>query len=284
MKFGLAMFPTDEAIAPDDLARLAEERDFESLFFPEHTHIPTSRESPFPQGGELPRRYYRTIDLFVCCTAAALATERLRIGTGICLVIQRDPILCAKEVASVDFLSGGRMLFGVGAGWNREEMANHGTDPRRRFGLMGERVQAMRAIWTQDEAEYHGERVDFDPIFSWPKPVQKPHPPILVGGTGKTVLDRVLAYGDEWFPNRSGDPAGLGERIAKLQRRAEEAGRAPIPVTYYGASPDRESVELLAEAGVTRCVFYVPTAPADEVTRAADEIAGLVRTVGPALA
>jgi probable F420-dependent oxidoreductase len=220
----------------------------------------------------------------VCCTAAALATERLRIGTGICLVVQRDPILTAKEVASVDLLSGGRLLFGVGAGWNEEEMRNHGTEPHGRFGLMGDRVKAMQAIWTQDEAEYHGRHVDFDPIWSWPKPVQKPHPPILVGGTGPKVFDRVLAYGDEWFPNRSGDPATLGERIAQLQERGREAGRGPFGVTYYGASPDRDTVELMAKAGVTRCVFYVPTAPADEVTAAADEIAALVQTVGPALA
>jgi probable F420-dependent oxidoreductase len=279
--FGLAMFPTDEAIPPHELARLTEERGFESLFFPEHTHIPVSRETPFPQGGELPRRYTRTLDLFVCCTAAVLATERLRVGSGICLVVQRDPILCAKEVASVDFLSGGRFLFGVGGGWNEEEMRNHGTDPGRRFGLMRERIEAMKEIWTRDEADYHGKRVEFDPIWSWPKPVQRPHPPILVGGTGARVIDRVLAYGDEWFPNRSQDVGTIGARVAELQRRAEEAGRGPVPVSYYGATPERDFVERLAEGGVDRCVFYVPSAPADEVTAAADEIAALVESVRP---
>ena len=284
MDFGLAMFPTDDAISPAKLARVTEERGFESLFFPEHTHIPVSRETPFPQGGELPRRYTRTLDLFVSCTAAVLASERLKVGTGICLVVQRDPILCAKEVASVDHLSGGRLLFGVGGGWNEEEMRNHGTDPSRRFGLMRERIEAMKAIWTHEEAEYHGKRVSFDPIWSWPKPVQRPHPPILVGGVGPRALDRVLAYGDEWMPNREGDVNRLKARVDELQRRAEEAGRNPIPVTYYGVTPEREVVEKLAAAGVTRCVFYVPSAPEDEVVAAADEIAELVQAVGPALA
>jgi probable F420-dependent oxidoreductase len=283
MDFGLAMFPTDEAIRPDELARLTEERGFESLFFPEHTHIPVSRATPFPQGGELPRRYARTIDLFVSCTAAVLATERIKVGSGICLVVQRDPILCAKEVASVDLLSGGRFLFGVGAGWNREEMRNHGTDPGRRFGLMRERVEAMKAIWTQEEAEYHGEHVDFDRIWSWPKPVQRPHPPVIVGGVGAKVFDRVLAYGDEWMPNREGEIGSLGPRIAELQRRAEEAGRGPIRVGYYGARPQRDVVERLAEAGVSRCVFYVPSGPRDEVTAAADAIAELVDGVRTAV-
>ena len=273
MLFGLVMFPTDYAIAPDVLARVAEERGFESLFFPELTHIPASRESPWPSGGDLPRDYWHTLDPFVATTAAAAATERLRIGTGVCLVVERDPITTAKSVASVDHVSGGRFLFGVGAGWNLEEMANHGTDPARRFGLMRERVEAMKAIWTEDEASYHGEHVSFDRVWSWPKPVQSPHPPVLVGGTGAKVLERVLAYGDEWFPNRDEDLAG---RITELQRRAGEAGREQIGVTLFGAEPDREAIERYAAAGVTRCLFRLPSGTVDEVTGLVDGFAPLV--------
>src|SRR5437588_6708066 len=181
MKFGVAIFPTEDVQDPAEIARMAEERGFESLFFPEHTHIPASRETPYPAGGELPGYYSRTYDPFVALTAAATATERLRIGTGICLVVERDPITTAKEVASLDRLSGGRFLFGVGAGWNVEEMRNHGTDASRRFGLMRERVEAMKAIWTQDEASYQGRPVQVEPNWSWPKPLQQPHPPVLVG-------------------------------------------------------------------------------------------------------
>jgi probable F420-dependent oxidoreductase len=189
--------------------------------------------------------------------------------------VQRDPIVTAKEVATLDNLSGGRVLFGVGAGWNVEEMRNHGTDPRRRFSIMRERVEAMKAIWTQDEAEYHGEHVNFDPIWCWPKPRQKPHPPVIVGGTGAKVLDRVLAYGDEWMPNRVEDPESLGERIAELERRAEEAGRERIPVSVFGAKPDPRFVERLVAVGVDRCCFYIrPVEPA-EVERQLDELAEL---------
>src|SRR5205814_9965333 len=205
MDFGVMMFPTDDAVALDELARMAEDRGFESLFFPEHTHIPASRETDYPGGGELPAMYSHTHDPFVALAIAAAATERLLIGTGICLVIERDPITTAKEVASLDQLSGGRFLFGVGAGWNREEMENHGTDPGRRFGIMRERIEAMKAIWTEDEAEYHGRYVDFDPIRSWPKPAQEPHPPVLVGGAGEKVLDRVLRSGDGWLPQPARD-------------------------------------------------------------------------------
>src|SRR5215207_7114428 len=213
--FGVMMFPTDYAVTPGEIARMAEERGFESLLFPEHTHIPAVRKTDYPGGGELPTEYAHTHDPFVALTAAAAATQRLRVGTGICLVIERDPIVTAKEVASLDQLSGGRFLFGVGAGWNREEMENHGTDPHRRFSLMRERVEAMKAIWTQNEASYHGEHVEFDRIWSWPKPVQKPHPPVLVGGNGPKVLDRVVAFGDEWMPNRV---TGLTERIEELRQ------------------------------------------------------------------
>jgi probable F420-dependent oxidoreductase len=276
MKFGIAVFPTDYAAVPGTIARLVEERGFESLFFPEHTHIPVSRRTPYPGGGELPPEYSHTLDPFVALTAAAMATERLLVATGICLVVERDPITTAKEVASLDHVSGGRFLFGVGAGWNEEEMENHGTDPRRRFGLMRERVEAMKAIWTEDEAQYHGRYVDFDPIWSWPKPVQKPHPPILVGGNGPKVLDRVLAFGDEWMPNSIGDEQKFFARVAELQERARAAGRGAIPITFSGAPTKADLIGRLANAGIHRCVFYVRPAQADEIERQLDERAALV--------
>ncbi len=273
MDIGLAHFLTDYGIPPAPLGRMVEERGFESLFLPEHTHIPVSRETPYPGGGELPREYSHTLDPFVALGAAAATTERLRLGTGVSLVIERDPIVTAKEVATLDHITGGRLLFGVGAGWNREEMQNHGTDPTTRFRRMRESVEAMKAIWTQDEAEYHGRIIDFDPIWSWPKPVQKPHPPVLVGGLGEKVYDRVVAYGDEWIPNRVQNPEALGERIAELQRRAEAAGRDPIPVTVFGAKPEVRLLERLRTAGVTRSLFYLPPREPAEVERQLDELA-----------
>jgi probable F420-dependent oxidoreductase len=259
--FGLTIFPTDYSIGPAELARAAEDAGFEALFFAEHTHIPVSRDTPRPGGGELPRRYWHTLDPFVALTAAAATTERLRLGTGVCLVIERDPITTAKEAASVDLVSGGRFEFGVGGGWNREEMANHGTDFGRRFGLMRERVEAIKTIWTQEEPEYHGKYVDFDPIWSFPKPLQQPHPPVIVGGTGEKVLDRVLRYGDQWMPNRIAEPDWLKARIAELRDRA---GRH-VPVTYYGADAADEFVAALADAGVDRVLLQLPDAGADEV-------------------
>src|SRR5882757_11580314 len=182
MKLGVAIFPTDYTIRPDDFARACEERGFESIWFPEHTHIPTSRKTPYPAGGELPKEYLHTHDPFVALMAAAGATKKIKLATGICLVVERDPIITAKEVASLDVLSNGRVLFGIGGGWNAEEMENHGTVFKTRWKLLRERVLAMKEIWTKDEAEFHGEFVSFDPIWSFPKPVQKPHPPILMGG------------------------------------------------------------------------------------------------------
>jgi probable F420-dependent oxidoreductase len=257
MKFGVGIFPTREVQSPGEIARMAEERGFECLLFPEHTHIPASRESAWPGGSELPGYYARTYDPFVACTAAAAATERLLIGTGICLVIERDPIVTAKEVASVDVLSGGRFLFGVGGGWNVEEMRNHGTDASRRFGVMRERIEAMKAIWAEDEASYSGRYVNFDRIWCWPKPAQKPHPPVMVGGNGPHVLDRVLAFGDEWMPNRMSDE-DLAARIAELGVRASEAGRGRIPVTVVGFPADAARIDALAQIGVDRIVFWLP--------------------------
>jgi probable F420-dependent oxidoreductase len=271
--FGVMMFPTDYAVAPDEIARMAEERGLESLFFPEHTHIPASRDTAYPAGGELPDEYSHTHDPFVALTAAAAATERLLIGTGICLVIERDPITTAKEVASLDQLSGGRFLFGVGAGWNREEMENHGTDPSRRFGVMRERIEAMKAVWTEDEASYHGRYVDFDRIWSWPKPISRPHPPIIVGGNGKRVLDRVIAYGDEWMPNRIESPDELAERVAELGRMAADAGRAMPKVGLYAAPAKPAEMERYEGVGVGRYVLYVPPVPRPEAEQRLDHLA-----------
>jgi probable F420-dependent oxidoreductase len=278
LQFGLAMFPADYAIDPVTLGRLAEERGFESLWFPEHTHIPVSRETPYPAGGDLPPEYWHTHDPFVALGAVAGVTKTLKLGTGICLIVERDPITTAKEVASLDTISGGRFLLGIGAGWNREEMRNHGTDPDTRFGLMRERVEAMKAIWTEDEAEYHGRHVDFDPIWSFPKPAQKPHPPIVVGGNGPKVLDRVLRYGDEWMPNRIGDHDAFIDRLDELRRRADEAERDPIPVTVYGASRKADVLQRWAEHGVTRAVYWIPSVEAGEAERRIDEAVGFVES------
>ncbi len=271
MDFGISFFSTDETFDPPTMARMVEERGFESLFVAEHTHIPASRETPYPAGIELPREYWHTYDPFVALTAAAAATESLKVGTAICLVVERDPITTAKEVASIDRISGGRFIFGVGAGWNVEEMANHGTDASKRFGLMRERVEAMKAIWTQDDAEYHGKRVDFDPIWSWPKPLQDPHPPVLVGGNGRTVYDRVLAFGDGWLPNRIGDDEKIIARVEKLQRLGKEAGRDSVPVTMQLAPRDPELLERYERAGVTRAVYMLPAADAETVEAKLDK-------------
>jgi probable F420-dependent oxidoreductase len=264
METGVAIFATHDSVDPATVARLVEEHGHESLFFPEHTHIPASRESPWPGGPELPRRYVHTYDLFVAMTAAALSTSRLRVGSGICLVIERDPIITAKEVASVDSLSGGRVEFGVGAGWNREEMANHGTDPRLRMAVLAERVAAMKAIWTEDEATYHGRYVSFERIWSWPKPEQRPHPPVLVGGYGPTVLDRALAFGDAWFPNYG--PPDLLERANELRARADR----PVEVQVMGVPAEARALEELEKAGVRRAVHWLPSAGLGPVERALD--------------
>jgi probable F420-dependent oxidoreductase len=255
--FGVAYFPTDEAIEPAELARMAEDRGFESVFVTEHTHIPAGRETPYPAGGDLPREYFRIYDPFVSLATMASATERIRVGTAICLLVERDPITTAKEVASVDRLSGGRMIFGVGGGWNLEEMRNHGTDPERRFKILRERVEACKEMWTNEEATYHGEFVNFDRIVSRPGPLQEPHPPILVGGNGPNVLKRVLAFGDGWFPNRIPPDDQMIERVEELQRLAEEARRGHIPVTLQIPPRDPKVLHRYEEAGVTRTVHML---------------------------
>jgi len=257
MDFGVSYFPTDEAVEPAVLGRMAEERGFESIFVTEHTHIPASRDTPYPAGGELPREYFRIYDPFVSLATIAASTERIKVGTAICLLVERDPITTAKEVASVDRLSGGRMIFGVGAGWNLEEMANHGTDPGRRFKLLRERVEACREMWANEEATYHGEFVDFDGIVSRPAPLQEPYPPVLVGGNGPNVLKRVVAFGDGWFPNRIPPDEGMIARVEELQRLGEQAGRGPIPVTLQIPPRDPDVLHRYEEAGVTRAVHML---------------------------
>ncbi|HEY6654884.1 MAG TPA: LLM class F420-dependent oxidoreductase [Solirubrobacterales bacterium] len=257
MDFGVSYFPTDESIEPAALALLAEERGFESVFVTEHTHIPASRETPYPAGGELPREYSRIYDPFVALTTMAAATERIRIGTAICLLVERDPITTAKAVASLDRLSGGRMLFGVGAGWNLEEMRDHGTDPAERFRILRERVEACKEIWANEEATYHGEFVNFDGIVCRPAPLQEPHPPVLIGGHGPRVHERVIAYGDGWFPNRIPPDDAMIGRVEELQRRGERAGRGPIPVTLQIPPRDAPVLERYEQAGVTRAVHML---------------------------
>jgi probable F420-dependent oxidoreductase len=273
---GLAYFPTDYSLPVTDLAIAAEERGFESLFFPEHTHIPTSRRTPYPSGGELPIEYSHTLDPLVAFGAIAAVTHRLRFGTGICLITQRDPILTAKEVATVDHMSGGRFLFGVGAGWNIEEMRDHGTDPAHRWAVTRERILAMRQIWTAEEAEFHGTYVDFGPLWSWPKPAQKGGPPVLVAGAGARAFERVLDYGDGWFPIYGEVRSTIGPRIAELRERAAEAGRPEPPVTVFGIPPRADQVASLAEAGVARALFLLPSVGRDEALTLLDRFAELL--------
>ncbi|WP_273847246.1 LLM class F420-dependent oxidoreductase [Rubrobacter calidifluminis] len=270
MRVGVSTFVTDEGIKPDILGLLLEERGFDSLFVAEHTHIPLSRRTPYPGGGELPRKYYRTLDPFVTLTAAAAATQTLIVGTGVLLLAQRDPITTAKEVASLDHFSDGRVIFGVGVGWNEEEMENHGTNPRTRGRLVNERLRAMIEIWTRDSAEYHGEFVDFDPIASWPKPVSKPYPPIYVGG-GRRAFARVAEFGDAWLAN--GLPP---ERLAPMMEELRRVAGREVPVTVFGASREREVLEEYERLGVDRVLLDLPTLPEPETTELLDELSGLV--------
>jgi probable F420-dependent oxidoreductase len=276
VKFGVHLRPTAYTIDIRDLALAVEELGFESLWVSEHSHIPTSLQSHWPGGDGLPRFMTHFFDPFVTLSAAAAVTSRIRLGTGICLVPQRDTIQLAKQVATLDLVSGGRFIFGIGAGWNREEMRNHGIEPSRRWRRMREQVLAMRTIWTQDEAEFHGIEIDFDSIWQWPKPVQKPSPPVLVGGEGETVLQRVLEYGDGWLPN---DHPTLAQRIQELHALAAEAGREAPPVTVFATEPEPDTLEHHIRAGVERCVFNLPTAAADRVISELKRLAALTRDV-----
>jgi probable F420-dependent oxidoreductase len=277
MKYALSIFPTEYAIRIDELARAAEERGFESLWVPEHTHIPTSRRTPYPAGTELPKEYSHTLDPFVALSIAAAVTTRLKIGTAICLVVERDPIVLAKEVASLDLLSNGRFLFGVGVGWNVEEMENHGTEFKTRRTLMKERIEAMKAMWTQQEPGYHGRFVNFDPIWSYPKPVQRPHPPILMGGQGSKALRGVIEYCDGWMPI-PGRIENLVPQVDALRRQAEQAGRDPksISITIFWGRADKAALEQYEKAGAERVIFLLPPAARDTVMPKVDEYAKLI--------
>jgi len=282
MKYGIAMFPTDYAIPIDELARELEARAFESVWLPEHTHIPASRKSPWPGGPNLPREYWHTLDPFVALGAAAVVTKTLKLGTGICLVIERDPILLAKEVASLDHLSQGRVLFGIGGGWNAEEMEHHGTPFAERWKILRERIGALKAIWTQDESEFHGKYVNFEKLWSYPKPVQKPYPPILMGGAGPHARQRAVDFDGHWIPiggRAYSEP--IAESLADFRARAEKAGRDPatLTVTIFGVAPDEPRVAALRDAGVTRAVFFVPSATRDVVLPLLDQYAGLAKKV-----
>ena len=264
MHVGVAMFCTDYAIAPTELARALEERGFESLWLPEHSHIPLSRRSPFPQGGELPKKYYDVMDPFVVLGAAAAVTTRLKLATGICLVAQRDPIQTAKEVATIDRLSHGRFLFGVGAGWNAEELADHGTDFHSRHQVMRERIAAMRQIWTTAKPEYHGQYVAFGPMMAWPKPVQKPHPPVLVGGEMPHGARRALAYGDGWVPHALRSTYRLLDRLGEFRAMERAAGRT-VPITAFAVEHDPAAWPAYRDAGIARIVLSIESEPAERV-------------------
>lgn len=267
MKFGVTMFPTDYSISPQELATEVEARGYESLWFPEHSHIPTSRKSPWPGGPELPKWYYDTYDQFLALTAAAAVTKTIKLGTGVCLVVQRDPIYTAKEVATLDRISNGRFLFGIGGGWNAEEMADHGTtDFKGRFKLMRQRIEAMKEIWTKSKPKFDSELVKFDEMMQWPKPIQKPYPPIIVGGGFPHGARRAIAYGDGWMPigGRGGDTLAM---IPPFLEMLKEKGRKPeeVPILLFGVGMDVEALKRARDAGVDRVVFGVPPEAKDKV-------------------
>ena len=282
MHIGAGMFFTDYSMAPGELALALEERGFESVWSPEHSHIPLSRTSPFPSGGELPKKYYDAMDPFVALMAAAAVTKKIRVGTGICLVAQRDPIQTAKLVSSIDQLSGGRFLFGVGNGWNSDEIANHGTAFATRHKVARERIEAMKVIWTKSKAEYHGEFVNFDPMMTWPKPVQKPNPPVIVGGAFPYGARRAVRYGDGWMPHRRRPVYDdVRETIPQFRKLLAEAGRDvdSVPVTIWGAAEDADMLKRDRDAGVVRVVVSLDSAKADVILPQLDRWAKLLRGV-----
>ena len=278
MKFGGAMFFTDYSMTAMELARALEERGFESVWAPEHSHIPLSRKTPYPGGGELPKEYYDAMDPFVVLAAASQATKTIKLGTGVLLVQQRDAIQTAKLVASIDQVSQGRFLFGVGGGWNQDEMENHGTVYASRFKRMRESVEAMKEIWAKEHAEYHGEFVKFDPMIARPKPVTKPHPPIHVGGAFPHGARRAIRYGDGWIPVARGD---LSDVLPKFRQMAQEAGRDPqsIEITLFGLAEDVDRLKRFADIGVARVVPMFPPQQADRVLPIVDRWTKLMQRV-----
>ncbi|HTT75498.1 MAG TPA: LLM class F420-dependent oxidoreductase [Candidatus Binataceae bacterium] len=270
MKYGLSFFPTDFTIRFDELARAAEAHGFDSLLIAEHTHIPASRLT-VPASGmrDLPPQYSHTLDPFVALAAAAAVTKTLKLGTGVCLVIERDPIITAKEVASLDLLSNGRFIFGVGAGWNQEEMENHGTEFKSRRRLMRERIEAMKAIWTQDEPAYRGKFVNFDPIWCYPKPVQKPWPPIIMGGQAPAAMRAAIAYADGWMPTVRGDAffSKLGE-FRELLNQSSDPKTLSIGAYYEPSGnldQDRRALAKFADAEIDYVSSWVPPESRDKV-------------------
>lgn len=282
MKYGVAIFPTERSIRPMELGVALEERGFESLWVAEHSHIPACRSTPWPGGAQLPEMYYEVLDPFVALTAAAAVTTNLKVATGVCLVSQRDPIQTAKAVASLDQISGGRFLFGVGGGWNLEEMRNHGTDPKLRWKLMRERIEAMKAIWSEEKAEYHGELVDFPPVIARPKPAQEPHPPVHVGGRYPQGLRRAVRYGDGWIPLVGRGDDDIVKLMPEVGRALAEAGRsrASLEVTVYGVPVDPDLLKAYRDAGVTRVVLGLPPAPTEAVLPILDACQDLAVSVG----
>lgn len=272
VKFGVSMFPTDYAIQPIELAQAAEARNFESLWFPEHTHIPTSRKTPFPGGTELPKEYWHTHDPFVALGAAAAATKKLRLGTGVCLVVERDPIVLAKEIASLDMISGGRVELGIGAGWNVEEMENHGAQFKKRWKIVREKILAMRQIWTKEAAEFHGEFVNFDPIWSFPKPVQPGGPPILLGSQSKRSFERIGEYCDGWMPINF-PRADFAGGVKQLRDAEKAAGRKKLGISLFGSSAKEDEIKRFADLGFDRLIFSLPAAPRETVLPLLDKYA-----------
>ncbi|MFT6580238.1 MAG: LLM class F420-dependent oxidoreductase [Alphaproteobacteria bacterium] len=278
MKTGVFIFDTDYSIDIRELATALEDRGFESLFLPEHTHIPVSRISPWGDGSkELPKHYWHTHDPFVALSFAASVTKNLKLGTGICLVPQRDPIVTAKSIASLDMLSDGRFIFGIGGGWNVEEMNDHGAEYKTRFKMLREHILAMKALWTEEEASFHGEFVNFDPCWSYPKPVQDPHPPVVLGGESIHTLRRVVDFCEGWFP-RAGPAFDPVEGMARLKAVADEAGRdmASLSVSVFRAPADAAVLDKYEEAGITRALFELPSADRDTVLKLLDEYAAVV--------
>ncbi len=278
MLYGATIFPTAYAMHPSELGKALEERNFESLWVAEHSHIPVGSEGLWPGDGGLPQMYYDTMDPFVALAAASATTSSLKLGTGIALVIQRDPIHTAKEVASLDVLSNGRVALGIGAGWNIPEMSDHGTDPARRFGRMRESVEAMRQIWANDIAEYHGEQIDFDPMHCNPKPVQHGGPPIHVGGVYPGGLKRAVAYADGWIPIGGRGDTDLPAQLAEAERLCAEAGRdrSSFEVSIYGSPTKRDQLDQLEDMGVDRVVFFLPPSPADDLLPRLDTLGSLI--------
>jgi probable F420-dependent oxidoreductase len=275
MKFGISTFVNDDTIDTVTLARAIEERGFDALAIAEHTHIPASRESAYPLGGELPSIYYRTLDPFVTLAAAAAVTSSIELITGIALLIQRDPIITAKEAASIDLISGGRFALGVGAGWNIEELRHHGTDPKTRGALLDERIEAVKALWTSEPAEYHGKFVDFDSSYLRPKPVQKPHLPILIGGDSDATVKRVIRHQAGWMSN----PLPV-ERLTKRINQMREGASHDVPLTTFGTPIDPDYWDALEDLGYGQLNLLLPTKPRDESLRLLDEYAKKVATYG----